>query len=188
MHPSPSSSAYGLHLPSDVVQVRVPSTVLSGPSTVTLTLDLSAWHRSISPVEVGGELLALPIMLVVEPDKTRGASVPTPSSLPEEIPVASVAGSQSACRLRDTQVGSLANIQARYATLTRREREVMTLVSAGLMNKQIGAALGVQEITVKIHRGKVMRKMQASSLPDLVRMADRVDNQRHGHDWHSVWL
>lgn len=70
--------------------------------------------------------------------------------------------------------GVLAELRARYATLSPREREVMALVCAGLLNKQIAAELKLSEITVKVHRGKVMRKMRASSLPDLVRIADRL--------------
>lgn len=66
-------------------------------------------------------------------------------------------------------------LRERYASLTRREREVMALVVAGLLNKQVGAELGTSEITVKAHRGQVMRKMQASSLADLVRSAARLD-------------
>jgi DNA-binding CsgD family transcriptional regulator len=61
-----------------------------------------------------------------------------------------------------------------YASLSRREREVMTWVVAGLLNKQIGGELGISEITVKAHRGKVMRKMRAGSLADLVNMAARL--------------
>lgn len=61
-----------------------------------------------------------------------------------------------------------------YELLTQREREVMALVVSGLLNKQIGGELGISEITVKAHRGQVMRKMKADSLPDLVTMAARL--------------
>jgi FixJ family two-component response regulator len=61
-----------------------------------------------------------------------------------------------------------------YASLTSRERQVMELVVAGRLNKQVGGELGISEITVKAHRGKVMRKMKADSLPDLVKMAARL--------------
>jgi FixJ family two-component response regulator len=61
-----------------------------------------------------------------------------------------------------------------YASLSRREREVMALVVSGLLNKQVGGDLGISEITVKAHRGKVMRKMKAGSLADLVNMAARL--------------
>lgn len=65
-------------------------------------------------------------------------------------------------------------LQENYASLSRREREVMMLVSAGLLNKQVGCELGISEITVKAHRGRMMRKMNADSLPALVRMVDRL--------------
>ena len=61
-----------------------------------------------------------------------------------------------------------------YASLTPRERQVMALVVTGLLNKQVGGELGISEITVKAHRGKVMQKMKADSLPDLVKMSARL--------------
>ncbi|OCK57874.1 response regulator transcription factor [Bradyrhizobium sp. LMTR 3] len=66
----------------------------------------------------------------------------------------------------------LSELHTLFATLTPRERQVMALVTSGLMNKQIAAEIGLAEITVKIHRGHIMRKMGAKSLPDLVRMAE----------------
>jgi FixJ family two-component response regulator len=65
-------------------------------------------------------------------------------------------------------------LRDRYATLSRREREVMALVVSGLLNKLVGFELGISEITVKAHRGRVMRKMKAGSLPDLVKMAEKL--------------
>src|SRR5467141_2997848 len=75
--------------------------------------------------------------------------------------------SRAALRL-DSEMRALRNC---YASLTPREREVMALVISGLLNKQVGGELGISEITVKAHRGQVMRKMKADSLPDLVTMA-----------------
>ena len=66
-------------------------------------------------------------------------------------------------------------LRARFETLTPREREVMALVVTGRLNKQIAYDIGISEITVKVHRGQVMRKMQAASLPDLARMADKLN-------------
>jgi len=79
--------------------------------------------------------------------------------------------------LRETQK-QLAELQQRYAGLSAREREVMSLVVSGMLNKQIAAELGASETTVKIHRGHVMQKMEAKSLPELVRMADKLKISR----------
>jgi FixJ family two-component response regulator len=67
------------------------------------------------------------------------------------------------------------DMRARFATLSPREKEVFSLVTAGLMNKKIAAELGLSEVTIKLHRGNVTKKMGARSLADLVRMADAVD-------------
>ena len=72
------------------------------------------------------------------------------------------------------QRAALEELRSRFESLTPRERAVMTRVVAGLLNKQIGAELGTSEATVKMHRHQVMEKMGASSLPELVRMADRL--------------
>lgn len=77
-------------------------------------------------------------------------------------------------RRQCAQSAARAEVSARHATLTRREREVMTHVVRGRLNKQIAADLGISEKTVKIHRGRVMEKMAAESVPDLVRMDERV--------------
>jgi len=76
-------------------------------------------------------------------------------------------------RARRAEEKLIAELRERLDTLTARERQVMHLVVAGRLNKQIAAELAISEMTAKIHRGQVFRKMQAASLPDLVRMADK---------------
>jgi FixJ family two-component response regulator len=81
-------------------------------------------------------------------------------------------------RKRREQEKTLAELKARFESLTPRERDVIGLITAGLMNKQVAGEIGVTEITVKIHRGHIMRKMQAKSLADLVRMAEALGVRR----------
>ena len=77
-------------------------------------------------------------------------------------------------RERRAEAARLVSLWQRYATLSPREREVMAMVAEGLANKQIAAALDLKEITVKVHRAQVMRKLEAKSLPELARIADRL--------------
>ena len=86
-------------------------------------------------------------------------------------------------------LGDAAEIQElrdRYASLTPRERDVMELVVSGLLNKQVGLKLGISEITVKAHRGKVMEKMKADSLADMVKMAVRLGLAPAKNPWHVL--
>jgi FixJ family two-component response regulator len=77
-------------------------------------------------------------------------------------------------RVALSQEAEIRELRGRYASLSQRERQVMALVVSGLLNKQAGGELGISEITVKAHRGKVMQKMKADSLADLVKMASRL--------------
>jgi FixJ family two-component response regulator len=81
-------------------------------------------------------------------------------------------------RHRRADQQAVADVRTHFNTLTPRERQVMALVTQGLMNKQIAGQIGLSEITIKIHRGHVMRKMKAKSLADLVRMAEALGIQR----------
>ena len=92
----------------------------------------------------------------------------------DEVLLRAVRGAIDRSTAALSQETDLQTLRASYASLSRREREVMTLVVSGLLNKQVGGKLGISEITVKAHRGRVMRKMKAGSLPALVNMAARL--------------
>src|SRR5437588_11878546 len=88
-----------------------------------------------------------------------------------------IGGAIERSRTAVRQESAMRMLRSSYASLTPREREVMALVVSGLLNKQVGGELGISEITVKAHRGQMMRKMKADSLPELVTMAARLGLQ-----------
>ncbi len=92
----------------------------------------------------------------------------------DDVLVSAIRAALERSRVALSQQAEIRALRDRYASLTRRERQVMALVVSGLLNKQIGGELGISEITVKAHRGKVMQKMKADSLADLVRMAAKL--------------
>jgi FixJ family two-component response regulator len=94
--------------------------------------------------------------------------------VPEEVLITAISGAITRSRITLERESEMQALRGRYAKLTPRERDVMTLVVRGLLNKQVGGELGMAEITVKAHRGQVMRKMNAASFADLVNMAARL--------------
>jgi FixJ family two-component response regulator len=96
----------------------------------------------------------------------------------DEVLLSAIRAALERSRIALSHEAEIRALRDRYASLSQRERQVMALVVSGLLNKQVGGELGISEITVKAHRGKVMQKMKADSLPALVKMAARLRLQR----------
>ena len=92
----------------------------------------------------------------------------------DDVLLSAIRAALERSRVALSQEAEMQVLRDRYASLSPRERQVMALVVSGLLNKQVGGELGISEITVKAHRGKVMQKMKADSLADLVKMAARL--------------
>ena len=154
----------------------------SGPSCLILNLTLPDAAGLDLQQRVAGERSDIPIILITAyGDVAMGVRamkagavefLNKPFSDEELLEAVRGALDRSAGTLRAS--ADLSILQARYTSLSGREREVMTLVVSGLMNKQVGFELGISEITVKAHRGRVMRKMKVRSLADLVNIATKL--------------
>lgn len=134
------------------------------------------------------EAIAIPVILITGhgdiPMTVRAMRMGAVDFLPKPFSDAQMLDAVSTALARDRarrlSCESDAHVRRLYERLTAREREVMGLVTAGLMNKQVAAHMGLSEITVKIHRGNMMRKLEAQSLADLVRMAEQLGVRKQG--------
>jgi FixJ family two-component response regulator len=152
-----------------VVDIRLP-----GLSGLDFQAELSRLHIDVPIIFITGHG---DIAMTVKAMKAGAVEFLTKPFRDQDLLDAVKLGLEKDEAKRKSQKSS-ANIRAQYESLTPREQEVIRLVTAGLMNKQVAAEMGVSEITVKVHRGNVMRKMKAGSLADLVRMADMLGIRR----------
>jgi FixJ family two-component response regulator len=152
------------------------------PSCLVLDIRLSGENGLEFQEQLASHDIHLPVVLITGhgdiPMTVRamraGAVDFLPKPFEEEQLLDAISRAVAVDRARRADAASSAGLKERYARLTPREKEVMALVVTGLMNKQVAARLALSEITVKIHRGNVMRKMEAQSLADLVRMAEQL--------------
>jgi FixJ family two-component response regulator len=148
-----------------VLDVRLP-----GPSGLDFQRDLAESHSPLPIIFITGHG---DIPMSVKAMKAGAVEFLTKPFRDQELLDAIQQGIERD-RTRRQEAAVVAGLQERYRALTPRERDVMARVVTGRLNKQIAADLDLSEVTVKVHRGQVMRKMLAKSLADLVRMADRL--------------
>ena len=153
-----------------------------GPSCLVLDVSLPDLNGLDLQQRIGTDRADLPIIFITGhgdvPTSVRamkaGAVEFLTKPFGDDVLLDAIAGALEQSRAALDSQAELRNAQERYSTLSQREREVMALVVAGLLNKQIAGELGISEITVKAHRGKVLRKMRAGSVPELVKTATRL--------------
>ena len=154
-------------------------------STVPCCLVLDVKLPGLSGLELQQQLLErseMPIIFITGhgdvPTTVRamkaGAVEFLPKPFRDDVLLGAIRQAIERSRVALHNESEMQTLRTAYDSLTPREREVMALVVSGLLNKQVGGELGISEITVKAHRGQVMRKMKAESLPDLVTMAARL--------------
>jgi FixJ family two-component response regulator len=165
-----SATAFLAHVPT------------SGPSCLVLDVGLPDLNGLDLQARIAGERVEMPIIFItgygdvpmtVKAMKAGALEFLT-KPFDDDTMLAAVTSALDRSREAIEQQATLRLLRGRYDTLTPREREVMDLVVTGLLNKQVGGKLEISEITVKAHRGRVMEKMQATSLADLVRMSAKL--------------
>jgi FixJ family two-component response regulator len=152
------------------------------PSCLVLDLSLPDLNGLELQTRIAANQLEMPIIFITGhgdvPTTVRamkaGAAEFLTKPFPDQVLVDAIQSALERSRAALDHEAEMRALRERYASLTEREREVMALVVAGLLNKQVGGELGISEITVKAHRGKVMRKMRADSLANLVTMSARL--------------
>ena len=149
------------------------------PSCLVLDVSLPDLNGLELQTRIAGDRLDMPIIFItgygdvpmtVKAMKAGAVEFLT-KPFSDDVLLSAIAGALERSRAALGHEARVREVRTRYESLSRREREVMTLVVSGLLNKQIGGELHISEITVKAHRGKVMRKMKADSVADLVKMA-----------------
>ena len=151
----------------------------TGPSCLVLDVGLPDLNGLILQQHIANDRADMPILFITGygdiPTTVRamkaGAVEFLTKPFADDVLLDAIRAALARSRATLDQSTGLRSLRDRYGSLSRREREVMALVVAGRLNKQVGAELGISEITVKAHRGRVMEKMMASSFADLVRMS-----------------